>query len=238
MVAIVNRGKAKYFFVLVLLVAILVAVNHFTSAPSPSELATLQRVEQTPATATDPKAIAQTEPLSSAITSDSNDVARVTNVISSTNLALEKALQSVAPAEFVPSQTSLPNEESTDISGLKKCQDNLKEIWRVALAWAKTNHNRLPEDFFQITNALNSPYTLICPSDPNPKPAFEEWSDLSSKLISYRIVPWSFYGDKNHPYRVIQISAHYVHCPIHKNNLDGDGYIYHSLWTFKNNSQN
>jgi hypothetical protein len=104
-----------------------------------------------------------------------------------------------------------------------QCVNNLKQIGLAVRIWSGDNNDRNPTSVLQMTNELNSPIILACPSDPGKvdamKAAFRSqgWAAVP-QLVSYQLI-LSGEIDDTHPQRII------AKCPIHGHVALADGSV-------------
>jgi hypothetical protein len=103
------------------------------------------------------------------------------------------------------------------------CVNNLKQIGLAIRIWAMDNDGHFPTATLQMTNELNTPVILYCPSDTTRQTALANartmgWAAPNAGDTSYQMF---LSGDKDdeHPTRIIAI------CPIHGNVLLADGSV-------------
>jgi Protein of unknown function (DUF1559) len=89
-----------------------------------------------------------------------------------------------------------------------QCVSNLKQIGLAARMWAQKHGDVWPEDFLVMSNELNTPKILVCPSDTARQPA-RQWSELTAGSISYQIV--------SKDVSVTDPDVVFARCPIHNN---------------------
>jgi hypothetical protein len=97
------------------------------------------------------------------------------------------------------------------------CINNVKQICLGARIWAKDHRDIMPADFLTMSNELNSPKVLTCPSDTARKPA-ANWQEFDGSSVSYELLsPGVPEGDP---------SIVLIRCPIHFNVglLDGSAH--------------
>ncbi len=87
-----------------------------------------------------------------------------------------------------------------------QCINNLKQIGLAVRVWALDNEDRFPTNFLCMSNELNTPKILVCPSDTNRivAPDFRSYTDAN---CSYDL----FAGSDKEPNQVLS------RCPIHGN---------------------
>lgn len=95
------------------------------------------------------------------------------------------------------------------------CISNIKQIGLAVRMWANDNKDTFPPDFLTITNELNTPKILTCPSDKANLPAQFLWQAFDPGKVTYE---WLAAGhDETDPSEVI------TRCRIHANVGLADG---------------
>src|SRR5207237_5032963 len=89
-----------------------------------------------------------------------------------------------------------------------RCISNIKQIDLAARLWAVDNGDILPSDFLTMSNELNTPKILTCPSDTN-RPVALNWSGFGPANVSYELLSPGV--------SEVDQSVVYVRCPIHNN---------------------
>jgi len=98
------------------------------------------------------------------------------------------------------------------------CVSNLKQIGLAARIYANDHNDMYPPDFLTMSNELNTPKILVCPSDTS-KTKVMDWSQFSpSQNLSYEyLTPNAKEAD------ILSQTA--FRCPIHNNIGLGDGSV-------------
>lgn len=120
----------------------------------------------------------------------------------------------VLPALLLPA-LSRAKEKAQTI----RCVMNLKEVGIAARMYADAHNHVYPSDLKQIAQTVGDPKVFKCPADTKATAA-TNLSTLSDANISYEIVePGMTPSGDNDPTKV------YIRCPIHNNQLMGDGSV-------------
>jgi len=102
------------------------------------------------------------------------------------------------------------------------CISNLKQIGLGARMWANDNHDILPRDFLTMSNELNSPKILVCPSDER-RNRVTEWSQFTPAKSSYELLAPGL--KEGPPWNTIM-----SRCPIHGHVGLIDGSVQGGAW--------
>jgi hypothetical protein len=98
------------------------------------------------------------------------------------------------------------------------CVSNLKQVGLAARIWATEHNDTYPPDVFSMSNELNTPKILVCPSDKTHTRA-TNWSAFNvSQNLSYEYLTPGAKEDS-----ILNTPA--FRCPIHGNIALGDGSV-------------
>lgn len=100
-----------------------------------------------------------------------------------------------------------------------QCVNNLKQIGLAARLWEGDNNDVAPPDYLSMSNELNTPKILVCPSDQKRQVASNFFSGLTSANYSYEYLTPAATNCYNEPTRVMAL------CPIHGAVLLCDGSV-------------
>jgi type II secretory pathway pseudopilin PulG len=67
------------------------------------------------------------------------------------------------------------------------CVANIKQICLAARMYANDHNDKWPEDFLSMSNELNTPMVLVCPSDSS-RSKVSGWSGFDESNISYKLL--------------------------------------------------
>jgi hypothetical protein len=133
-------------------------------------------------------------------------------------LAQQKAIAAGAAQEEDPFGAAKAKAEST------ACINNLKQIGLGARLWANDNHDILPRDFLTMSNELNTPKILVCPSDEGRTRAIA-WDQFGPANVSYQFLAPGL--PETAPPTTIM-----TRCPVHGHVGLIDGSVHGGAWKF------
>jgi hypothetical protein len=87
-----------------------------------------------------------------------------------------------------------------------KCGSQMISICCAAQMWSGDNNNIFPANFVVMSNELNDPFILHCPSDAQRQP-IRKWDSLTSENCSYEIVSTNLTG--------MDSNKVFIRCKIH-----------------------
>jgi len=141
------------------------------------------------------------------------EVAQLRPLVSEVNrLRAENQRLAASAAAFSRRVQGAPAPESEadpERAASTRCVNNLKQIGLAFKMYAVDNGGLFPSALLQITNELNTPMILFCPSDSAKQPAgVIGWSQFHPEMTSYQLI-LSGTNDEDYPQRIIS------KCPIH-----------------------
>ena len=136
---------------------------------------------------------------------------------------LTEATQNLAQAEAALAEVTKLTPQEREKSRSIMCIQNLKQLGLAALIWAndheKGNGQKIfPPNFLAMTNELNRPDGLFCPSVPDGVKA-KDWSQLHVAEITYTFLQPGI-SATNYNEEIFQ-------CPIHLHVCLADGSVQH-----------
>jgi hypothetical protein len=100
------------------------------------------------------------------------------------------------------------------------CLNNLQRIHSAACFWADEHQtNRLPSEFFLLTNYLRHPNELRCQTDYQ-LPKISTWAEFTRSNTSYVINTMGIF---------MESTNEYVVCPLHHYSVTGNGRVSHKF---------
>lgn len=116
-----------------------------------------------------------------------------------------------------------PAVDAQEFEGLKQarakaqnivCINHMKQLGLAVRVWANDHDDTFPPDVPSMANEISSTRILVCPDDPDRKPA-ANWQEWSPANLSYIYLG----GSETEPSRVM------FRCPVHGNVTLGDGSV-------------
>lgn len=110
-----------------------------------------------------------------------------------------------------------------DQAGRITCMNRLKQLALATLIYRADHDNRHPPDIVSLSNRIDTPLLLVCPSDSGRQPA-ASWSEFNPRVH----LTYEYTGASVDP---ADISKPIFTCPIHGNVALGDGSVQTRLQT-------
>jgi hypothetical protein len=127
--------------------------------------------------------------------------------------------QLATPASGLTPEETQAMEQARERAARIACVNNLKRIGLAARIWAGDNQNVAPPDFLSMSNELNTPKILVCPSDNAHQVAASFFTGFTSANYSYEYLTAGSTNFDAEPSRVM------ARCPIHGSVLLCDGSV-------------
>ena len=211
--------KRAILILIIALVALMVGVKSWRSKPPLADaVSTVVEQETVPVLIT-PRPTAEYRPLRAKasevpLATLSGQPMAATNLEMSPPITAPPAESNVVIAgdsiEASKAITAMPTNRAADL-----CRSNMVAIIWAANVWCGAHRDLwLPRDLMLLTNELESPLLLLCPTAPDwLQNATTNWADFRRESITYR----------THVSAVkVNVSVIYLYCPVHKRWQPGD----------------
>jgi hypothetical protein len=134
------------------------------------------------------------------------------------NAQLRQQLAAASFANLTPQEKD-ELEKAKDKAEMARCVNNLKQIGLAMRVWSLDNEEAYPPNFQVMSNELNTPKILLCPSD-TARAEARDFNSFGAGNCSYEyFVPGQDEKPATEPNRVM------VRCPIHGNIGLADGSV-------------